>query len=72
MKVKRLGPIPPIVLKDPDTWSENYRRECEARAVARASFDKRNNYLDLVELRRGKRGRQMIEQDLESIWKEKK
>lgn len=35
------------------TWSENYRRECEARLVMQWSREKRNEHYAAVKTRRG-------------------
>lgn len=53
-----------------DTWSEDWRAECEARAVLRMpSKDHRYRWLDAVEKRRGRDARMELQRRVMAIWR---
>ena len=55
-----------------DTYSEEWRRECELRWIAEKTLQERRNYLQLVELNRGIKAREDLEEGLTKIWNAKK
>lgn len=53
-----------------DTWSEEWRAECEARAVLRMrSKDARYRWLDAVEKKRGRDARMELQRRVMAVWK---
>lgn len=52
--------------------SEEFRAECEARFVLGLPFRKRREYLDGVEQKRGKRGREYLERVVLKEFKKRK
>lgn len=52
-----------------DTYSEQYRHECECRFILSMPLAKRRIYLNNIEDVRGLKERQRIEATLLSMWK---
>jgi hypothetical protein len=52
-----------------DTNSEEWRHECEIRAVANMPLQKRREFLDLVQQRRGLDARLKLQEGLTKLWK---
>lgn len=52
-----------------DTWSEEWRKECEAREVLKWSLDKRRKHLVLVAEKRGWQARVYLEEEITKLWK---
>lgn len=51
------------------SWSEEWRHECEARAIlSMPTPDERRKQLDLVEARRGKVARKALELEITAQW----
>ena len=55
-----------------DTYSEEWRIECELRWIAEKTLQERRKYLQLVELSRGIKAREYLEIGLLELWKNKK
>ncbi len=51
-----------------DTSSEDYRIECEAKAILRLEFNSRKPLLEDIERRRGKDMRKKLEARIVEIW----
>ena len=49
------------------SWSEDYRRECEARMVIRMSAERRMDYIDRIESRRGKAAADLLMKTIRSL-----
>jgi len=55
-----------------DSASEDWRHECEARAIAaRPTLAERREYLDLVERRRGKPAADRLRATMKQLWEAK-
>jgi hypothetical protein len=54
-----------------NTNSEEWRHECEVRAVANMPLQKRREFLALVQDRRGLNARLKIQEGLTKLWKTK-
>ena len=52
-----------------DTYSEEWRRECEAREILTWSLDKRRKHLALVGDKRGWQARAYLEEEITRLWK---
>lgn len=53
-----------------DSYSEEWRIECEARAVTKMqSLDKRRSYLEHVEARRGKDAAEELKRLIRLMWR---
>ena len=50
------------------TYSEEWRRECEAREVLTWALDKRRKHLDLVQQKRGWEARLYLQYEMERLW----
>ena len=55
-----------------DTYSEEWRHECEIRHIAKMTLQERRKYLVLVMERRGMPERKRIENSLYVLWERKK
>lgn len=55
-----------------NSYSEEWRMECEARYVLSIPKEQRKNYLADVESKRGKEPRFQLEQEILRLWKNKK
>jgi len=51
------------------SWSEEWRKECEARELLSWSLDKRRKQLDLVQQKRGWQARLDLQDEMERLWK---
>jgi hypothetical protein len=51
-----------------DTYSEEWRHECEARAVLNMPLLDGQNYLQLVEEKRGKSARDYLQVKVRELW----
>ena len=51
------------------SWSEEYRKECEARELLSWPLDKRRKQLDLVQQKRGWQARLDLQDEMERLWK---
>ena len=60
---------PTPVLDSRDTYSEQWRRECEARSVLGLPFNQRKQHLNDIEKIRGKAARQYLEEEIIRQWK---
>ena len=56
----------------PFSYSEQHRRECEARQVLKWPLTKRREYLAAIEKHRGKEGRKYLEEEMTRQWAIKK
>lgn len=54
-----------------DTYSEEWRHECEVRWIANQPLEVRRKVLGLIEDARGKQARKKIEAELIAKWKNK-
>lgn len=54
-----------------NTYSEEWRHECEVRWLASQPLDVRRKVLGLIGDARGKQARQLLEAELINIWKNK-
>jgi len=55
-----------------DSASEEWRHECEARAIAALpSLQQRRAWLDDIQLRRGQAAADRIRETMKQLWKEK-
>lgn len=54
-----------------DTYSEEWRHECEVRWIADQPLEVRRKVLGLIEDARGKQARKKIEAELIAKWKNK-
>jgi len=52
-----------------DTYSEQYRHECELRYIASMDLSGRRKYLALVLDKRGVKSLEKLKEGLEQIWK---
>lgn len=52
-----------------DTYSEQYRHECELRYIASMNLSGRRKYLALVLDKRGVKSLEKLKEGLEQIWK---
>lgn len=52
-----------------DTYSEEYRHDCELRWLEKLPLQIRREYLVLVEQKRNKQARDRLEKGLIAIWK---
>ena len=52
-----------------DTYSEQYRHECELRYIASMNLSERRKYLALVLDKRGVKSLEKLKEGLEQIWK---
>lgn len=53
-----------------DSASEEWRHECEARAIAaRPTLAERREYLDLVERKRGHASADRLRETMKQLWK---
>ena len=52
-----------------DTYSEQYRHECELRYIANMNLSGRRKYLALVLDKRGVKSLEKLKEGLEQIWK---
>ena len=52
-----------------NSYSEEWRMECEARYVLSIPKDKRKLYLADVEAKRGKEPREQLEKEILRLWK---
>lgn len=52
-------------------YSEEYRHECEVRAVANMPLQKRREFLALVQEKRGLDARLKLQEGLTQLWKTK-
>lgn len=52
----------------PFSYSEQHRRECEARWVLKLPLTKRREYLESLEKPRGKAGREYLEAEIKKQW----
>ena len=55
-----------------NSYSEEWRMECEARYVLSIPKDKRKLYLADVETKRGKEPRELLEKEILRLWKKNK
>lgn len=56
-----------------DSASEDWRHECEARAIAaRPSLQQRRDYLEAIEKRRGAAAAQRLRATMKQIWEARK
>lgn len=55
-----------------NSYSEEWRMECEARYVLSIPKEQRKNYLADVESKRGKEPRLQLEQEILRLWTNKK
>jgi hypothetical protein len=51
------------------SWSEEWRKECEARELLSWPLDKRRKQLDLVQQKRGWQARLDLQDEMERLWK---
>jgi hypothetical protein len=51
------------------SWSEEWRKECEARELLSWTLDKRRKQLDLVQQKRGWQARLDLQDEMERLWK---
>jgi hypothetical protein len=51
------------------SWSEEWRKECEARELLSWHLDKRRKQLDLVQQKRGWQARLDLQDEMERLWK---
>lgn len=56
----------------PFSYSEQHRRECEARWVLKLPLAKRREYLESLEKPRGKAGREYLEAEIRKQWEAKR
>ena len=54
-----------------DTYSEQWRHECEVRWLASQPLELRRKVLGLIEDARGKEARKILEAELIELWKNK-
>jgi len=54
---------------DKKTYSEEWRKECEARELLSWPLDKRRKQLDLVQQKRGWQARLDLQDEMERLWK---
>lgn len=54
-----------------DTYSEQWRHECEVRWLTKLPLETRRKVLGLIGDARGKQVRQILEAELINIWKNK-
>lgn len=54
-----------------DTYSEEWRHECEVRWLKKLPLETRRKVLGLIEDARGKETRQILEAELIKVWKSK-
>jgi hypothetical protein len=54
-----------------DTYSEEYRHDCEVRWLTKLPLETRRKVLGLIEDARGKQARQTLEAELIKVWKNK-
>jgi hypothetical protein len=52
-----------------ETYSEEWRKECEARELLSWPLDKRRKQLDLVQQKRGWQARLDLQDEMERLWK---
>ena len=52
-----------------NSYSEVWRKECEARELLRWPLDKRRKQLDLVQQKRGWTARLDLQDEMERLWK---
>jgi len=52
-----------------DTYSEEWRKECEARELLTWPLAKRRKQLDLVQQKRGWQARLELQDEMERLWK---
>ena len=52
-----------------ETWTEQWRKECEARELLSWPLDKRRKQLDLVQQKRGWQARLDLQDEMERLWK---
>lgn len=50
-------------------WSEEWRKECEARELLTWPLAKRRKQLDLVQQKRGWQARLELQDEMERLWK---
>jgi hypothetical protein len=50
-------------------WSEEWRKECEARELLTWPLAKRRKQLDLVQQKRGWQARLELQDEMEKLWK---
>jgi hypothetical protein len=55
-----------------DTYSEQYRHECELRYIASMNLSGRRKYLGLVLEKRGVKSLEKLKEGLVELWKDKK
>ena len=55
-----------------DTYSEEYRHQCECRFIATLPLANRRKYLEDIQTKRGIAEKLRIQQTLTEIWKNKK
>jgi len=55
-----------------ETYSEEWRKECEARELLSWPLDKRRKHLDLVQQKRGWEARLKLQDEMESQWRKAK
>jgi hypothetical protein len=51
------------------SYSEEWRKECEARELLSWPLDKRRKQLDLVQQKRGWQARLVLQDEMERLWK---
>lgn len=54
-----------------NTYSEEWRHECEVRWLTKLPLETRRKVLGLIEDARGKETRQILEAELIKVWKSK-
>ncbi len=52
-----------------DTWSEEYRKQCEARELLSWSLADRRKQLNLIQEKRGWLARLELQDEMERLWK---
>ncbi len=67
IQLKRLNPLITLV-SEIDKYSEEWRHECEARAVLNMPLLDGQNYLQLVEQKRGKSARDYLQVKVRELW----
>lgn len=55
-----------------ETYSEQYRHECELRYIASMDLSGRRKYLGLVLEKRGIKSLEKLKEGLQELWKNKK
>jgi hypothetical protein len=59
-----------LLLKN--SYSLEYRHECEVRWLTTLPLQNRRDYLQLVEVKRNKKAREQLEQGLITLWNNRK